>query len=155
MPRSRAPPLLSERMKLVVKAAKQTNASVANRMPRQPNPSNRSKSIRYDEVEDEDVADISWIMHLIASDKLYTIDIRSAGGANLSSEMTAWLEDNLGMKKDIEAEAEEGDENATNLATAGNLKRQETKIVQGDSAASRELARLDDVHGECAVLFLE
>lgn len=56
---------------------------------------------------DEDVADITWIMHLIASDKLYTIDIRSAGGANLSTEMTAWLENNMGMKKDIEAEEDD------------------------------------------------
>ena len=57
--------------------------------------------------EADDVADIAWIMHLISSDKLYTIDIRAAGGGNLSSEMTAWLEDNLGMKKDIDHEAED------------------------------------------------
>ena len=93
----------------------------------------------------EDVAHISWIMHLIASDKLYTIDIRAAGGGNLSSEMTAWLEDNLGMKKDMEAEAEEGDE-ATNLATAAGVKRQETKMMPGgDSAGAKELGKLDEV----------
>jgi len=93
--------------------------------------------------ETEDVADISWIMHLISSDKLYTIDIRAAGGANLSSEMTAWLTENMGMKKDIENT--EDDEESTNREAAG-LKRAETKMVPGgDSAAGKELARLDDV----------
>jgi len=98
--------------------------------------------------EEEDVADISWIMHLIASDKLYTIDIRSAGGANLSSEMTAWLENNLGMKKDIDFDGDETESNATTstLASAQGLRRQETKVLMGgDSTAAKELARLDDV----------
>ena len=49
------------------------------------------------------------------------------------------------MKKDIEAEGEDED-GSTNLAAAAGLKRQETKLVPGgDSAASKELARLDDV----------
>jgi len=96
--------------------------------------------------EAEDVADVSWIMHLISSDKLYTIDIRSAGGANLSSEMTAWLE-NMGMKKDIDLDGDDTDSNATNstLSAAQGLKRAETKIhFGGDSVAAKELARLDD-----------
>ena len=96
--------------------------------------------------EGDDVADISWIMHLISSDKLYTIDIRSAGGANLSSEMTAWLENNMGMKKDIDLDADDGDGPTTDLAKAQGLKRAETKIaLGGDSAAAKELAKLDDV----------
>ena len=95
----------------------------------------------------EDVSDITWIMHLISSDKLYTIDIRSAGGANLSSEMTAWLENNMGMKKDMEIDGEDGDgQNSTNLAQAQGLKRAETKIaLGGDSVAAKELGKLDDV----------
>jgi len=96
-------------------------------------------------IEDQDdVADISWIMHLISSDKLYTIDIKAAGGGNLSSEMTAFLEENLGMKKDIDLEGEDVDDSS--LAAAVGLKRQETKMVGGsDSPAAKELARLDDV----------
>lgn len=96
------------------------------------------------EEQQDDVADISWIMHLISSDKLYTIDIRAAGGDNLSSEMTAWLENNMGMKKDIEHEPEDGE--GTNLTNAVGLKRQEIKIQPGgDSAASKELTQLDEV----------
>jgi hypothetical protein len=78
---------------------------------------------------------------------VYTIDIRAAGGANLSSEMTAWLENNMGMKKDMEAEA--ADETASEssvLSSAQGLRRQETKIgLDSDSAAAKELARLDAV----------
>ena len=65
------------------------------------------RKIGDDEKEADDVADISWIMHLISSDKLYTIDIRAAGGGNLSSEMEKFLQDNMGMKKDIENDEEE------------------------------------------------
>ena len=101
---------------------------------------------RLDGEESEDEADIAWIMQLISSDKLYTIDIRAAGGGNLSSEMTAWLEDNLGMKKDIDTEADNGDGADANLSTAAGMKRQETKMMPGgDTPGSRELARLDDV----------
>ena len=100
------------------------------------------RKIGDDEKEADDVADISWIMHLISSDKLYTIDIRAAGGGNLSSEMEKFLQDNMGMKKDIENDEEEDQ----NLATAAGLKRQETKVGPGsDSAAGKELAHLDDV----------
>lgn len=99
--------------------------------------------------EEEDVADISWIMHLIASDKLYTIDIRSAGGANLSSEMTAWLENNMGMKKDMDLNGDDTESNgttSTNMSSAQGMKRQSTKIdMSSDSAASKELARLDNL----------
>jgi len=94
--------------------------------------------------EEDDIADLSWIMHLISSDKLYTIDIRAAGGGNLSSEMTAWLENNLGMKKDSDLDGDGG--LAASLTSAQGLKRQETKMIGGtDSPAAKELARLDDV----------
>jgi len=92
-----------------------------------------------------DVAEIQYIMHLISSDKLYTIDIRAAGGDKLSGEMMAWMSDNMGMKKDIDRDPEDGDEAPTNMETAG-LKRQETKIVPGgDSEAGKQLARLDEL----------
>ena len=79
-----------------------------------------------------------------ASDKLYTIDIRSAGGDALSSEMTAWLENNMGMKKDIDLDGDDGA--TTDMTTAMGLKRQETRVFSGaDSPAAKELGRLDDV----------
>lgn len=98
--------------------------------------------------ETDDAADVAWIMHLIASDKLYTIDIRSAGGANLSAEMEWWLENNMGMKKDMDKLGADGDGFAASAGQkALGLKRAETKVNMGDasSGAARELTRLDEV----------
>jgi len=48
--------------------------------------------------EEDDEADILWIMHLIASDKLYSIDINSIG-AGQDAEMAAYLTGDIGLKK--------------------------------------------------------
>ena len=61
--------------------------------------------------EEETVADLEWVMQLIASDKLYSIDLRNAGGGKMDSEMAAFLTDNLGLKKeagDLDGESETG-----------------------------------------------
>ena len=107
-------------------------------------------------IEDpDDVADISYIMGLISSDKLYTIDIRSAGGANLSSEMTAWLENNMGMKKDLDVEGtvrrlRDLLPSRRRAASSGRRRRSSPAPTR---IAAKELAKLDEVVMDPAMEF--
>ena len=61
----------------------------------------KAKCIGSDtQTMEEQQADLDWIMQLIASDKLYTIDLRTAAGGKLSADMAAFLTANMGMKKE-------------------------------------------------------
>ena len=60
--------------------------------------------------EEEDIGDIAWIMHLIASDKLYSIDLQSLG-AGQSDEMKAFLQGDMGIKKDTTTDEDPGSGN--------------------------------------------
>jgi len=108
--------------------------------------------------EQEDKADVAWIMHLIASDKLYSIDLRSAGGGNLDTEMAAWLVGNMGMKKEAGEDAADVDEEGARVSTRvsqgmsgwlgvsasdKSLARQESASISG--AASQELMLYDEL----------
>ena len=78
--------------------------------------------MRCDDEEDE--ADVQWILQLIASDKLYEIDLSSTGVGSLDTEMTAYLVGQVGVKKekqDVEEQKQIGQQDA--------LKRQETAVL--------------------------
>lgn len=94
----------------------------------------------------DDVSDVSWIMHLISSDKLYTIDLKVAGGANVSSEMMSFLENNLGGGRRQSVDVQCGENHAALPSTAQGLKRLETRMLEGgESLAALVLARMDEL----------
>jgi len=101
--------------------------------------------------EEDDNQDITWIMHLIASDKLYSIDIQSLG-AGQDSEMAAFLTGDMGLKQNTDKDFDDADGTATDAASATNrsslsqaegLKRQESQMIS--SAGTQELELVDSV----------
>jgi len=94
---------------------------------------------------EEQQADLTWIMQLIASDKLYTIDLRTAAGGKMSSDMAAFLTANMGMKKetvgdDADTDATGVDDSSvTSLSQAEGLKRQESGYVSQGGVQELEL----------------
>ena len=83
--------------------------------------------------EEDDQADLLWIMQLIASDKLYAIDIAGLGGGNMSSEMTAFLGNQVGMKEGAHEEEPEP-------AAEGPVRRAAAML---SSSAVRDRGNLD------------
>ena len=86
---------------------------------------------------DDMQADLEWIIQLIASDKLYTIDLRAGG--KIDKEMSAWLTSNMGMRKEADADGESdttGGDTVTSLSQADGIKRAESGFVsQGGDVA--------------------
>jgi len=93
---------------------------------------------------DDMQADLEWIIQLIASDKLYTIDLRAGG--KLDKDMAAWLTSNMGMRKETEVDGESdttGGDTVTSLSQADGLKRMESGFVS--QGGTQELELIDEV----------
>jgi len=91
--------------------------------------------------EDEDVNDVTWIMQLIASDKLYQIDMKSIAGGQ-SAEMAAFLNATMGGG-DEEPKKEEPGQEEEEKKEMGMLKRQETQNISAEATA--EMTRIDEI----------
>jgi len=98
-------------------------------------------------AESDDMkSDVDWIMQLIASDKLYAIDLRSASGGKIDKEMSDWLSSNMGMKKEKDMDGESATtetDTVTSLSEAAGLRRQESGFVSQGGA--QELELIDEV----------
>tara|TARA_B110001452_G_scaffold263814_1_gene265818 strand:+ start:457 stop:2259 length:1803 start_codon:yes stop_codon:yes gene_type:complete len=101
---------------------------------------------------EEDQQDLQWIMDLIASDKLYTINIKNIGADIKDKEMSDYLAQNMGMKKEVDLDggtdvgSEEDD--ITSLSQAeGGLARQQSTWAPGDASqeALFEMQRISEL----------
>lgn len=104
-----------------------------------------------DGLTDEDQKDIQWIMDLIASDKLYTINTNNLLSDVKDKEMSDFLQQEVGIKGglDLDGNTSVADsDDLTSLSQAhGGLLRQETKWAPGDPAAEAilEVQRISEV----------
>ena len=88
--------------------------------------------------DDEDKVDIQWIMDLIASDKLYTINIKNVVADVKDKDMAAFLSQEMNIKKDVDLDAD-GDSHAGDgddmlEEVRGGLIRQQSSWAPGDLA---------------------
>ena len=91
---------------------------------------------------DEDGQDVAWIMDLIATDKLYTIDVRK--NTSMSAEMSAFITANLGLKNEDPDDDTATDAGSTTTASSGGapMLRQESSYLP---AAAEELTRCQEL----------
>ena len=100
-------------------------------------------------VEDEDKHDIQWIMDLIASDKLYTINIKNVVADVKDKDMAAFLSQEMNIKKDIDldGETDAGESEDMLEEVRGGLMRQQSSWAPGDlaQAAVLEAQRISEL----------
>ena len=99
--------------------------------------------------DDEDKNDIQWIMDLIASDKLYTINIKNVVADVKDKDMAAFLSQEMNIRKDLDldGETDPGDSEDMLEEVRGGLLRQQSTWAPGDlaQAAVLEAQRISEL----------